>query len=314
MVTVTKIIAALLLLAGLALGGYAWFLGRNPAKPPPAAASAAPSYPVVVALKSLPAGQAIKVEDLKVEQLSIRPADAFQDVAAVAGHVPIIDLGAGAPIGESQLATGLAGKIAPGERAVAIKVDEAVGVGNKIRPGDFVDVFFVLKRDGGEIDRSQARLLLAKKRVLAYGVFSLDGMPSSASAAAGNAAARQEPARTAVLAVPVEEVNQLALGEANGRLLLALRNPKDVLAPDADLFSALPTVLAPVSRQASRAISGPDRALAGTSLPDLANRGGRPPSLQMAPLTTRRVAKPQAPPTSLSVEVIRGSKQEVLSY
>lgn len=131
MVNLGKIIAAVLVLAGLALGIYAWTLSRQPvlSGPPPVAAK--PSYAVVVANKPLPAGQAIKAEDLRIEQLPMQPTDAFHDPQLVAGRVPIMDMGAGSPIVDQQLASGLSIKIAEGERAVAVKVDESVGVGTR---------------------------------------------------------------------------------------------------------------------------------------------------------------------------------------
>ena len=79
-------------------------------------------------------------------------------------------------------------------------------------------------------------------------------------------------------------------------------------------YAVLPVAREAVLDPGGFHLSGPDRALAGTSLPDLANRGGRPPSPQMVQTTTRRVAKPVNQSTKLSVEVIRGNKQEVLSY
>jgi pilus assembly protein CpaB len=124
-------------------------------------------------------------------------------VAVAAGRVPVLDLAEGTPLMENQLVSGLALRVAEGERAVAIKADEVMGVGNKIQPGDFVDVFIMLKSDGKDVDRSQARLLLARKRVLAFGNASVDGLPSkSPDKAAAQQAQRNEQARTAVLAVP----------------------------------------------------------------------------------------------------------------
>ena len=176
MINLTKIVAAILVLLALALGGYAWMLSRQaPAAPPPAAAASGNSpakaaqvktFPVVVATKPLPAGLAIPADALRVEQLTINPAGAFQETAPLAGRVPVIDLGEGSPLLEGQLVSGLALRVAEGERAVAVKADEVMGVGNKVQPGDFVDVFLMLKSDSKDIDRSQARLLLSRKRVL----------------------------------------------------------------------------------------------------------------------------------------------------
>ncbi|MDW5441685.1 Flp pilus assembly protein CpaB [Polaromonas sp. SM01] len=313
MVHLTKIIAAVLVLAGLALGIYAWTLSRQPVPSGPPVAAAKASYAVVVADKSLPAGQAIKAEDLRIERLPMQPTDAFHDPQLVVGRVPIIDMSAGAPIVDQQLASGLSIKIAEGERAVAVKVDEAIGVGHKVRPGDFVDVFFVLKRDGHEIDSSQARLLLSRKRVLAYGASSVDGVQKDPSQTAGGA-------RTAILAVPVEEVNPILLGEANGRLLLALRNPKDTAEPDPKTTAPWMMSMVPAPRHPSqtRPPAASDHAAAGTALSTLAGRA-KDSALPVHAVVTQRannrpVDKRPAALDVVSVEFIRGAKQEIVTY
>jgi pilus assembly protein CpaB len=236
-------------LLALSLGIYAWMLSRQSAPAPaavaaPKTAPAGKLFPVVVTTKAVQAGQPLPAESLRVEQLPIKPADAFTDTASAVGRVPVADLGEASPLLKSQMVSGLALRLEEGERAVSVKADEAMGVGYRLQPGDFVDVFVMLKADRQEIDRSQARLLLSRKRVLAFGAASVDGAPSKAEAAkAGGAAARNEGARTVVLAVPVAEVNLLNLGDASGRLVLALRNPADLSVPDPKAFAELPSAL-----------------------------------------------------------------------
>jgi pilus assembly protein CpaB len=327
MINLTKIIAAILVLLAVALGGYAWMLSRQP--PPPANTAASPStapakaqqaltYSVVVAAKPLPAGKAIPVDALRVERLTINPAGAFQDTAVAAGRVPVLDLGEGTPLQEGQLVSGLALRVAEGERAVAIKADEVMGVGNRVQPGDFVDVFIMLKFDGKDVDRSQARLLLSRKRVLAFGNSSVDGLPSKTDDK--QQVQRTEPPRTAVLAIPVDDINRLTVGESSGRLLLALRNPADMQEPDPKLFAELPTALQaprPKAGEPPRApLEGLDRAQAGLTAVDLVTGGqsvGRPLTATARPA----VSAPRAESGGrggLQVEVIRGEKSETLQY
>ncbi|SEU06706.1 Flp pilus assembly protein CpaB [Variovorax sp. OV084] len=329
MINLTKILAAVLVLLAIALGGYAWMLSRQ--APAPAAATTGPAaaptkarevlvYPVVVAAKPLPAGEAIPADALRVERLTINPAGAFQDVAVAAGRVPVLDLAEGTPVMENQLVSGLALRIGEGERAVAIKADEIMGVGNKIQPGDFVDVFITLKSDGKDVDRSQARLLLARKRVLAFGNASVDGLPSKSPDKAQQPQ-RNEQARTAVLAVPVDDVNRLTIGDASGRLMLALRNPADKSEPDPKLFAELPTALQPIQARTGEPRRGPleglDRAQAGLTAADLVT-GGKGPAVR--PLATEVRAVPGSPRTAgparggLQVEVIRGERSETVNY
>ncbi|MGF6349181.1 Flp pilus assembly protein CpaB [Variovorax sp. W2I14] len=330
MINLTKIVAAILVLLAIALGGYAWMLSRKAPVPPPAAAGAAVApakaqqtlvYPVVVAAKPLPAGLAIPADALRVEQLTINPVGAFQDVNVAAGRVPVLDLAEGTPVMENQLVSGLALRIAEGERAVAVKADEVMGVGNKLQPGDYVDVFLTLKSDGKDVDRSQARLLLSRKRVLAFGNASVDGLPSKSADKAAQQAQRAEPARTAVLAVPVDEVNRLTIGDASGKLLLALRNPTDLSEPDPKLFAELPTALQPTPPKAGEPrrapLEGLDRAQAGLTAADLVT-GGKGPAIRpqvtevRAPSGAPRTAGPAR--TGLQVEVIRGERSETVNY
>ncbi|MBU7574663.1 MAG: Flp pilus assembly protein CpaB [Hydrogenophaga sp.] len=320
MIRFTQIIAGVLVLLALLLIGYAWMLSRKP--PPPVAAPqpvaqlapAEATFPVVVATKPLPAGQAIEAGALRVAQLTINPAGAFMTVAEAVGRVPVFDLGTGAPLLENQLVSGLALRLEPGERAVAVKADEVMGVANSVRPGDFVDVFFALKADGRDVDRSQSRLLLARKRVLAFGTASVDGMPTSGEGRGGQKpqAGNQQPARTAVLAVPVEDVNRLALGEANGRLLLALRHPNDTAEPDPTLFAELQTALQPARRNGG-ALTGMDRALAGLTTQDLAAGGSARRPAQPG-IAVPRAVLATAAPTGHEVEIIRGDRRDTVRY
>lgn len=331
MINITKIIAAVLVLLAIALGGYAWMLSRQ--APAPAVAATNPTagptkakevlvYPVVVAAKPLSAGEAIPADALRVERLSINPAGAFQDVNVAVGRVPVLDLAEGTPVMENQLVSGLALRIGEGERAVAIKADEVMGVGNKIQPGDFVDVFITLKSDGKDVDRSQARLLLARKRVLAFGNASVDGMPSKSPDKAAQQAQRNDQARTAVLAVPIDEVNRLTIGDASGRLMLALRNPADKSEPDPKLFAELPTALQPVQAKTGETRRGPleglDRAQAGLTAADLVT-GGKGPTVRPLATEARAVSgstRAAGPARSggLQVEVIRGERSETVNY
>ena len=162
--------------------------------------------------------------------LPINPADGFSDVGKVIGREPIVALGMDVPLIGSQLSSGLALQVTPGQRAVAITVDEVIGVGNRVEPGDYVDVFLVMRRDGQEIDGSRAKLLLPHLRVLAFGAVAVNEPPQKVQD--GGAMSRKvEPAKTAVLSVPVEAVSQLAMAHQSGRLLLALRNPADDAEP-----------------------------------------------------------------------------------
>lgn len=316
MLHLTRMVAAALVLLAIVLGVYAWLLGRKPqpasvAAPLPSAAletvAAAPLHPIVVTTRPVPAGQPIAADALRVAQLPIRPAGTFAAADAVVGRVSVFDLAEGTPLFENHLAAGLAQRLGEGERAVAVRADEVMGVGNRVQPGDFVDVFVVLKSDGRDIDRGQARLLLARKRVLAFGAASLEAMPSrpgdGTTPGQASAATRADPARTAVLAVPVAEVNRLALGESAGHLLLALRHPSDMASIEPTLYAGVTaTWFATGSAAAVASNTAPVPATAPA-----ARRAEAPPA------PTRRTADVAAPRVN-EVEFIRGDRRETLTY
>lgn len=317
---ITKLIAGLLLLAAALIGVYAVLVARQPSQAPqPVAAPVVPpsvnQFAVVVVSKTLQAGKPIPAESVRIEKLPIKPAGSFADSAEVVGRVAVVDVGEGVPVVQSHLSGGLATQIAEGERAVAVNVDEGVVVGNRVRPGDFVDVFVVLKQDNTEILPSQARLLLSRIRVLALG-----GAAVNEDAAASDAN-RGVVARTAVLAVPVAEVNRLTLAQGNGRLTLALRNPKDEIVPAEALFDAMPPVLQardvkagtidPVTGKIlSKALASEpvNTAFAGTSLAGLSgSRDGkarRQSGVPSGPVSIRVTPAPDL------IEIIRGGVRQ----
>ncbi|MBY8607547.1 MAG: Flp pilus assembly protein CpaB [Burkholderia sp.] len=294
----TKIIAGLLIAIAILLGVYAWMLGRKPADVAPVAATVATqSVPVVVATRPLQAGQPIPADALKVQQSAAAPQGAFADPLQLVGRIPAADIPAQAAVVASALSSGLAEQIAPGERAVAIKVDETNAVGNRVRPGNYVDVFLNLKRDGtgvaiggtstAEIANTQARLLMSKVRVLSFGDATTERDSSNGSVVG---------MRTAVLAVPTAQVDALTLAEQSGRLVLALRNPRD------DDIAAQTVAVRAGDDKTPSAL-----AAAGVMLGDLSKSATSP-----APRAAPRVVARH--PGGGGIEVIRGGRAETVAY
>jgi pilus assembly protein CpaB len=212
-----------MVLISLLLGWYAWVLGQRSLTEKPAEVSA-PRLNVVVATKPIAAGVPIARDSVKVETVSVRPEGAFDDVAAVEGKIPAENIVTGETILAHRmfgLEKGIVSAIRPGERAVALKVDEVIGVGNRLNPSDVVDVFAIIRRNNDEIAQSQSKLLVAGVRVLAVGNRSVQGRDLS------NVPDATLPPRTVVLAVPFNDVNRLALASEVGKVLLALRSPLD---------------------------------------------------------------------------------------
>ncbi|AIY40106.1 Flp pilus assembly protein RcpC/CpaB [Collimonas arenae] len=334
----TKIVAAILVVAALGLAFVAWWLGSRP--PPTIATSAGPAitgkpsqqYEVIVAAHALQAGKAIITDDISLVTLPINPAGAYNQASSVVGKIPLIDIGAGTPITESGLASGLAVKLADGERAVAIPVDEIVGAGNRVQPGDYVDVFFTLKQSQ-DIATTQSRLLLSRVHVLSYGSAVIGTATSGGSA--GMAPAQQssqsvqqsqgmpqsqQAPRTAVLATPVADVNRLLLATQNGKLTLALRGPSDETISDVALFPQIPAVLAgkkDLTRDQQEALKQPDnQAFAGIEMDGLSadsksSQGHKPATRNVTVAKASGAGAVHAPGT---VEVIRGTQRESVAF
>jgi len=298
-----QIFAAVLLLLAAILGAVAWKSAHRPPAPVAVQKDGKTAYPFVVTVKPLEPGKPITADQLGIEQLPINPAEAFSDVSKVVGREPILPVGVGVPLLASQLASGLAQQVVAGQRAIAITVDEVIGVGNRVTPGDYVDVFLVVRKDGQEIEDSQARLLLPHLRVLAFGPLAVNEGPQKQPD--GNTVTRKvDQARTAVLAVPVEAVSQLAMAHQSGRLLLALRNPGDDAEPTVKPQDA--ALLAAANRNPM------DVAQAGVLMSSLTGSPRRPVLTQSTPLPAIAAARTtvRSSTASTGVEIIRAGKRE----
>ena len=299
-----KFVALALVVLG---GGLAWmaFLVSGPARAPvaPTPGTVAPTVSMVVASKALPAGHLLQAEDVRLQPVAMLPPGAVALEASVLGRTLAQPAAEGDPVIASRLLGGIAAGLQAGERAVAIKVDESSAVGHKLAPGDWVDVLVVLRKDSQEVDATQARQLLARKRVLAYGS-QMEGAAGKDSAE--EAARTGQPPRTAVLAVQAQEVNALLLAERQGQVLLALRNPLD--REDAPSRAAVPSPEVVVLEQLAR--TAPGRALPPSQTASLLTaHHGLPPA-------ARRPGGEGSPPraTGLAVEVLRGNRSETVHY
>jgi pilus assembly protein CpaB len=240
----TMALAAVLLLGALLAGYWGIVLSRAPQ----AAQMASPTAPgessnqtndpadklrtpVVVAARLLDPFTAVTAEDLRVEQLRIAPPGSFSKVEDVIGRRPWTPVPAGSWLSPASFEAGgpLARMIRADERAVAVPVDEVVGGGGHLRPGDYVDVLLFLRGEGGSGQQS-AQVAVPALRLLSFGE---DLGPDSEGRASQPAkdedkAQRRSPA-TAVLAVPEQQVTRLMLASQAGSLRLAVRSADERL-------------------------------------------------------------------------------------
>ncbi|MBH1432047.1 Flp pilus assembly protein CpaB [Stenotrophomonas maltophilia] len=336
MLKLTRIAAIALIGLAVLLALVALMIGRKPAAPTTVTAvapSEAQAITVVEAVARLPAGEPITANGVRLARRNAPVAGAASSVSAVIGKVPVQDIAEGTAISTSGLAQGFSLQLRPGERALAVPVDELVGAGNRILPGDFVDVFLNLRNAqpnaNGPGEAAQTRLLLSRLRVLSYGqqdiapaasdtVASSEGDSRNDPRAAditgngGNHGTGNEPpqpARSAVLAVPVADANRLLLGAQQGKLFLALRNPADTGLPDLALFPQARGVIDPLrglDAEQQLALQRPENhAFAGIDGDGLAGRGNTP--ARSTPDTAARAPAPRrSAPRASGIEIIRG--------
>ena len=353
----TKILAGLFFALAVIFALFAWKINsdtskRSDAVPVPAASStsgaaetaqantAAKPYEAVVVAEPIRAGQRIDASQVKLVAMDKEVAGGFRQVNDVIGRTTLVSLGQDHPVLEQSLLSGLSLQLEPGQRAVAIAVREAMAAGHHLVPGDFVDVFFTLDADNEREAElaSQARLLLARTRILAYGPSTVEdalrSQPDDRQDASKNASPSRNlqrgdaprTANTAVLAVAVDDVERLTLAERFGQLSLALRHPDDTALPDEALFANLPAALRPLATSSASAVrlSPEDRAYAGTRWKDLVRGGVVKPS---APVVQQ--AAPRSPPrtatkamtsssssaaTKDSVELYQGNVVQTVQY
>ncbi|WP_448135932.1 Flp pilus assembly protein CpaB [Stenotrophomonas rhizophila] len=331
MLKLTRIAAVALIALALLLAVVAFLVSRRAAPTVVAAPQVAgqpQQWPVVEAAGELPAGRPINAADLRIGSAPQAPQGGYASIAEATGAVPVHTIAAGTALNSALMARGYALRLNPGERALAVPVDELVAAGNRILPGDYVDVFLNLRapQGMGTEGQAQARLLLSRMRVLSYGA--ADTAPGQAaptdtageastdaraqdiqgSASSTSSTSTSAPVRSAVLAVPVAEANRLLLGAQQGRLFLALRNPADVGQPDQELFARPGGVLdarRELSPEQRLALQSPENdAYAGIDSDALAGRSTRSPARSPAPV--RASAPRQAPRLDRGVEIIRG--------
>lgn len=331
MLKLTRIAAVALIALALLLAVVAFLVSRRAAPTVVAAPQVAgqpQQWPVVEAAGELPAGRPISAADLRIGSAPQAPQGGYASIAEATGAVPVHTIAAGTALNSALMARGYALRLNPGERALAVPVDELVAAGNRILPGDYVDVFLNLRapQGMGTEGQAQARLLLSRMRVLSYGA--ADTAPGQAaptdtageastdaraqdiqgSASSTSSTSTSAPVRSAVLAVPVAEANRLLLGAQQGRLFLALRNPADVGQPDQELFAQPGGVLdarRELSPEQRLALQSPENgAYAGIDSDALAGRSTRSPARSPAPV--RASAPRQAPRLDRGVEIVRG--------
>jgi pilus assembly protein CpaB len=196
-----------------------------------------PSYSQVVAREDIPVGHVLTAADLEIATTQQYDKRTFSDTQNLIGKVTTMAMIKGAPFKTSQFPnhSALTQALAYHERAVAIKVNEVIGVGGFIKPGDYVDVLLYLRADRENGEVSSAQIVLSNVKVLAYGALITETESNleservqSASNKLGTTSSRsgtkkEKDSRSAILAVTDQDVSKLMLADSTGVLRLALR-------------------------------------------------------------------------------------------
>lgn len=247
---ISMVLAGLLLIGALVAGYWGLVLSRPPA--PAVAPSPQPvisvektvavvedqtRQPVVVLVHAVAPFVPLTAADVAVEKLRTVPAGSLTSVDQAIGRTPLRALGAGTWLNDESFTAGgpLARMIRADERALAVAVDEVIGAGGQLSPGDYVDVLLFLRQDNANAEQS-AQVVIPAIRLLSVGDqlgLANDGTPAVPPPATAEeraqAAQRRTAARSVVLAVPEQLLSRLMLASQAGTLRLAVRSADEQL-------------------------------------------------------------------------------------
>jgi pilus assembly protein CpaB len=184
-----------------------------------------PTSKIVVAAMDLPLATHLRPEQLRMADwpVTAMPPGAIRDVKEAIDHILTSRVLEGEPLLPGKLAArdagnGLAALIPSNMRAIAVRVDDVVGVAGFIHPDDRVDVIVTIHPTKGGDTEPISKVILQNVKVLAV------GKELETSARDRNMA---NSVTVATLLVNPEESEKLALSATEGKLMLTLRSWTD---------------------------------------------------------------------------------------
>ncbi len=244
---------------------------------------------VVVVRHNLPAGAALKADDLAIGQMSndIPAESIFRNPAELEGRVIKHALFKGQPVLEAMLSpkgtgSGLQALVPKGMRAVTVEINEFSGVAGFLVPGCRVDIVSTIQGDAGE---TLSRTIVQNVEVTAIGRRNpdKDGQP--------------EQVKSVTLLVKPKEGEAIELAASTGRPRLVLRGSGD----DSDATSVGITV-AELRGRAQQKKNDP------WGIPvELFTPRPMTPSTQPAGVTP--VVEMMTPPPHRSIKIIKAGKE-----
>ena len=178
---------------------------------------------IAVVDRDLNRGAKITAQDLRMASYleESLPKGHFTDITGATGRIVIQQIKTTEPVLESALAPtdltkgGMAAIINPLKRAMAIKVDEVVGVAGFLHPGHMVDVLVSLEKPGEKRTQVTKTVL---ENILVLSVGTQDQETDDK---------KSKKVTVVTLEVDLEEAEKLALAVNHGRIQLALRGYSD---------------------------------------------------------------------------------------
>jgi pilus assembly protein CpaB len=247
-----KIIAALLIVSAIIMGVIGYRISmedkareqqRSVATQTSGASDFTYAQKIVIANRDLPKGSQLKAEDLSLIPYPIVVETGFTKLNDVVGKELEMTVLKGSVLRQSDFEelSPLTSQIPVGFRAVAVKVDEVVGTGGFLTPGDYVDVIFSSRAGKETQNKSLARRVLRNVQLLAFGsdlkgeqeeLITTDEKGKPRASTKDKDTGKRS--KSAVLSVSLEEVNKLILAEEAGDLRLVAVGEMELSQADGD--------------------------------------------------------------------------------
>ncbi len=250
-----------------------------------------PVKSVVVAARPLVIGAAITAKDVK---LVLWPASslvpgAITDIKAAVDRGLLTSVLENEPLTTDKLASiesgaGLSPAIPTGMRAISVKVNDVIGVAGFIVPGSRVDVVVTIRRPNDSMTRTAA----SNVQVLTSGTRKAQENPGASVSRLGDTGET-----VVTLMVTPRDAERIALAQAEGQIMLVLRNPLDT---DTTLTAGIKT----------DSLMGSEPAAAATATAGPVVRAQAPKRAATPPPAVVTTPAPPAPP---AVEAIRAGKR-----
>lgn len=216
------VILFLALVSGLMAAYLAFRFLRQPTVTNMAEASEAPTVMVMVAARDLPFGHILQQQDVKPVEwpAGATPQGFAREASEVVGRGLIAEVRMNEALLASKLANpesggGIPLAIQAGKRAVAVRVNEVIGVAGWVSEGQRVDVLVTLDQ-GAQIDQPVTKIVLQDIPVLRIGQLQEVNDQNEA-----------QMVTVVTLVVTPEQAEVLTLAETKGQIRLSLRNPLD---------------------------------------------------------------------------------------